>query len=97
MGTHITVGMPERESVEAVLRGAVEKRPHEDNLPFAALAEQLLNRPLSDVTYVAEEAAMQAVRSDHPRITQADLEAALLRLQEHTAPKEERRAVGFCA
>lgn len=97
MGTHITVGMPDRESVEAVLRGAVEKRPHEDNLPFAALAEQLLNRPLSDVTYVAEEAAMQAVQSAHPRITQADLESALLRLQEHTAPKEERRAVGFCA
>lgn len=97
MGTHISVGMPERESVEAVRRGAVEKRPHEENLPFAALAEQLLNRPLSDVTYVAEEAAMQAVRADHPRITQADLEAALLRLQEHTAPKEERHAVGFCA
>lgn len=97
MGTHITVGMPDRESVEAVLRGAVEKRPHEENLPFVALAEQLLDRPLSDVTYVAEEAAMQAVRADHPRITQADLESALLRLQEHTAPKEERRALGFCA
>lgn len=97
MGTHITVGMPSRESVETVLRGAIEKCPHEEGLPFAALAEQLLNRPLSDVTYVAEEAAMQAVRADHPRITAADLEAALLRLQEHTAPKDARRALGFCA
>lgn len=97
MGTHINVGMPTRESVEAVLRGAVEKRPHEENLPYAAMAGQLLNRPLSDVTYVAEEAAMLAVREGHSRITQADLEAALLRLLTHTSPKEERRSLGFCA
>lgn len=95
MGTHITVGMPSRDEVLAVLADALDKRPHEEELGLPALAEQLLDRPISDITYVAEEAAMTAVRAGHERISRADLQAAFERLQAHTAPKGQRRPLGF--
>lgn len=97
MGTHIRVDMPTADAAETVLRLAIEKRPHEEQLDYRRISEQLLNRPLSDVTYVAEEAAMTAVRANRARIAQEDMETALARLAEHTTPKEEHRPLGFCA
>lgn len=96
MGTHIKVDMPSLAEVEDVLAYALDKRPHED-FPLTRYAEQLLNRPLSDVTYAADEAAMHAARARRPRITEADLTAAIRRLEAHTAPKDERRPMGFAA
>lgn len=95
MGTHITVGMPSVDEVNIVLRTAVEKRPHADALDFDSLSERLLNRPLSDVSYVAEESAMTAVRAGHAQIEQSDLETALTRLFRSTSAAPQRRALGF--
>lgn len=61
-----------------------------------AMLEQLLDHPLSDVTYVADEAAMVAVRAGHKRIEAADLDTALAHLRTHNAAAP-RRALGFCA
>lgn len=96
MGTHIKVDMPSLTEVEDVLRYALEKRPHED-FALTPYAEQLLNRPLSDVTCAADEAAMHAARERRTTLTEADLAAALQRLQQRSAPKEERRPIGFAA
>lgn len=95
LGTHITVGMPTADEVKIVLRNAVENRPHADALDFDSLAERLLERPLSDVVYVAEEAAMTAVRAGHRQIEQSDLETALARLFRSTSAMQQRRALGF--
>lgn len=98
MGTHLKVGMPSLAEVQAVLRGAVEKRPHAETLELDALAEKLLEHPLSDVAYVADEAAMVAVRGGHSCIEQSDLDAALTRiLSLNSAAAEVRRPLGFCA
>lgn len=97
MGTHLKVGMPSLEEVECVLRLAVEKRPHAENIDLAGVAAQLLDHPLSDVTYVADEAAMVAVCAGHKRIEAADLDTALAHLRAHNAAAAPRRALGFCA
>lgn len=97
MGTHFKVGMPSLAEVQSVLRLAVEKRPHAEELDLAGVAAQLLDHPLSDVTYVADEAAMTAVRAGRKRIEAEDLEAALERLRTHNAPAAPRRTLGFCA
>lgn len=96
MGTHFKVGMPSLAEVQSVLRLALEKRPHAENIDLAGVAAQLLDHPLSDVTYVADEAAMVAVRAGHKRIEAADLDTALAHLRTHNAAAP-RRALGFCA
>lgn len=96
MGTHIKVGMPSLTEVEDVLAYALEKRPHE-SFPLTPYAEQLLNRPLSDVTAAVNEAAMNTARHRRTVVTEADLAAAIRNIVERTAPKEERRTMGFAA
>lgn len=97
MGTHFKVGMPSLAEVQSVLRLALEKRPHAENIDLEGVAAQLLDHPLSDVTYVADEAAMVAVRAGHKRIEAADLDTALAHLRTHNAAAAPRRALGFCA
>lgn len=96
MGTHIKVGMPSLAEVEDVLAYALEKRPHE-SFPLTTYAEQLLNHPLSDVTCAVDEAAMHTARNRRTVVTEADLAAAIRNISERTAPKEERRTMGFAA
>lgn len=96
MGTHIKVGMPSPADILTVLKTAVEKRPHAEGLDYDGIVARLADHPLSDVTFVADEAAMTAVRSKHPRIEQADLECALTRLlTTATTTTAPRRPLGF--
>lgn len=96
MGTHITVGMPSLTEVEDVLSYALEKRPHAD-FPLTAYARQLLDRPLSDVTFAVDEAAMHAARERRTMVEEQDLAAAVERLQERSGQHKEHRPIGFAA
>lgn len=96
MGTHIKVDMPSLMEVEDVLAYALEKRPHAD-FPLTPFAERLLNRPLSDVTFAVDEAAMNAARDRRSRVEEADMEAALARLLAREAAQKTDRPIGFAA
>lgn len=96
MGTHIRVDMPSLAEVEDVLAYALEMRPHAD-FPVTPFAERLLNRPLSDVTFAVDEAAMHAARDRRSRVEAADLDAAIARLQAREAAQKDRRSIGFAA
>lgn len=96
MGTHIKVDMPSLTEVEEVLAYALEKRPHAE-FPLTPFAERLLNRPLSDVTFAVDEAAMTAARDRRSRVEAADMEAALARLLAREEAQKDRRSIGFAA
>lgn len=96
MGTHIKVDMPSLAEVEEVLAYALEKRPHAD-FPLAPFAERLLNRPLSDVTFVVDEAAMHTARDRRACVEAADLDAAIARLQAREDGQNPGRSIGFAA
>lgn len=96
MGTHIKVDMPSLTEVEDVLAYALEKRPHAA-FPLTPFAERLLNRPLSDVTFTVDEAAMAAARDRRSRVEAADMEDALARLLAREDAQQNRRSIGFAA
>lgn len=95
MGAHITLGMPSQPEVEAVLRGALGKRPHED-FPLEPIAARLLDRPIADITALVDIAAMATARARRPLLTESDLTAALgtLSSQQHSTA---RPAIGFAS
>lgn len=94
-GAHLTVAMPSCEEVEAVLAHALSTRAH-DAFPLRPIAEQLLNRPLSDITHLVDRAAMHTARHHRTSITSSDLTAALAQLQA-TTNTPPRRSMGFAA
>lgn len=94
-GAHLTVAMPSCEEVEAVLAHALSTRSHEA-FPLRPIAEQLLNRPLSDITHLVDRAAMHTARHHRTSITAADLTAALAQLQALTNTPP-RRSMGFAS
>lgn len=94
-GAHLTVAMPSCEEVEAVLAHALSTRAHDD-FPLRPYAEQLLNRPLSDITHAVDRAAMHTARHHRTAITETDLTAAISQLQTLTNPPTHR-SMGFAA
>lgn len=96
MGTHIRVDMPSLTEVEDVLAYALEKRPHAA-FPLTPYAERLLNRPISDVTFAVDEAAMTAARDRRSRVEAADLDIAIARLQAREDAQKGSRSIGFAA
>lgn len=93
MGTHITLGMPSLQEVEAVMSVALAKRPHED-FPLTPFATQLLEHPLSDITAAVDTAAMAAARARRSMLTANDLTTAIETIDaRHYAPM--RAAIGF--
>lgn len=97
LGTHLNVGMPDREEVLELLEYHLSRRPHAE-LELAPYADRLTHGALSDVTYVVEEAAMCAARRRAEQIESCDMEAAFNRLQDHCkATAAPRRGIGFHA
>lgn len=98
LGTHITVGMPDREEVKELLEFHFTGRPHGE-LDWEHYVDRLTQGALSDVTYVVEEAAMNAGRRRADRIESCDVEAAFTRLQEQckTTAAAQHRGIGFHA
>lgn len=97
MGTHISVGMPDAEEVESVLAYELSKRPHAA-FSLRPAAEQLLGRPLSDISFVVDQAARAAVRNGHPQVEESDVTAAMALLPPAAAASEfTPRRIGFAA
>lgn len=97
LGTHINVGLPEKEEVRELLEFHLMQKPHAD-LDLNRYAERLTQGALSDVTYVVDEAAMSAARRRAARIEPTDMETAFAHLHRNSARKENtRRSMGFNA
>ena len=69
----IEVGMPSKQEVLSVLQNGLKKIPVEDNIELEMIAENLLNRPMSDVGYIIRQAARIAVRNDSEVLKQEHL------------------------
>lgn len=95
MGNHIKVDMPSVAEIEAVLTHALNKRPHAD-FPLHTYAEQLQNRPLSDVTAAVDKAAVAAIHARHRCIEESDLNAAVKNMAKFQGITPSR-PIGFVA
>ena len=89
----VLVGMPSRDEVEGLLKKLLEKVPTE-NLDIPTIANGLTGRPLSDVAFVAREAARLAARAGRHSIDQASLLAAVKSAPARAADAEPRK-IGF--
>jgi len=89
----VLVGMPSRDEVEGLMKKLLDKVPTED-IDIAPIATSLAGRPLSDVAFVAREAARLAARSGRNSIDQLSLLAAL-KTAPPRAANEEPRKIGF--
>lgn len=97
LGTHITVGMPDRDEVRELLEFHLSDRPLGE-LDLERYVDRLTCGALSDVTYVVEEAAMNAGRRRAEQIESCDIEAAFTRLHEQSkTTAAPQRGIGFHA
>lgn len=95
LGTHIKVDMPSLAEVKDVLAYALEKRPCK-KFPLLQYAKLMLNHPLSDVTHVVDEAAINAGHARRGKITERDLSKAIEGLlKKQGAQQPPREPIGF--
>ena len=88
------VGMPSKEEILSVLKNGLSNIPHNDNVDLSNLAEELLDRPMSDISYVLRQAARIAVQENDEEVCQCHFEKAIETLG--TVEKEEKpRRIGF--
>lgn len=76
----IEVGMPSAEEADAALSADLARRPTGPGLDLKSVAKRLAGRPMSDVAWVANEAARLAVIQGKERIDQICLLGALKNL-----------------
>lgn len=88
------VGMPNKQEITAVLENSLMKIPIEENINLNKLSEELLNRPLSDVSYVVRQAARIAVRENDEKVSDKHLFKALSELEKNKKAENKRR-IGF--
>lgn len=88
------VGMPNKQEITAVLENSLMKIPIEENINLNKLSEELLNRPLSDVSYVVRQAARIAVRENDEKVSDKHLFKALSELGKNKKAENKRR-IGF--
>lgn len=88
------VGMPSKEEILSVLENGLNTMPHNNNVVLGDLAEKLLDRPMSDISYVLRQAARIAVKENDEEVCQRHFEKAIETLG--TVKKEEKpRRIGF--
>lgn len=73
----IEVGMPGREEIHAILKSLLDDRPTRPGLELEPLADALLGRPISDVSFLVQDAARRTVREKKQAIGTEELQAAL--------------------
>ena len=88
------VGMPSKQEVLAVLENGIKKMPVDGKLDLDALAEKLVNRPMSDVGYIIRQAARIAVKNDSETVKQEHFMEAVNSLSPIQKEPEHRR-IGF--
>ena len=72
----------------------MEKIPFESDIDFDLIAEKLLGRPLSDVSYVIKQAARLTVKNDLEVVKQEYLLEAVNDLGKTEKAPEDRK-IGF--
>lgn len=89
------VGMPSKEEILSVLENGLSNIPHNNNnVDLECLSERLLDRPMSDISYVLRQAARIAVKENDDEVCQRHFEQAIETLG--TVNKEEEpRRIGF--
>lgn len=88
----IEVGMPGREEIRAILESLLGGRPTEPGIELEPLAGELLGRPISDISFVVQDAARRTVRERKQAIGMGELQSALKGLP----PVEgKKRKIGF--
>lgn len=88
------VGMPSKQEVLAVLENGIKKMPMDGKIDLDALADKLVNRPMSDVGYIIRQAARIAVKNDSETVKQEHLIEAVNSL-DPIQKEPERRRIGF--
>jgi len=81
--------------VLALLRKLLSALPTEGDLQLGVLVEELVGRPLSDVSFVVREAARLSAREGRTSITQESLIRALRSAPAREREGSERRKIGF--
>ena len=90
----IEVGMPGRDEIRAILESLLSSRPAEPGIELEPLAGELLGRPISDISFVVQDAARRTVRGRKQAIGAQELQDALKALP----PIEgKKRKIGFGA
>ncbi len=89
------VGMPSKQEIVAVLENGLKKIPVADDIDVYSMSEKLLDRPMSDVSYVVRQAARIAVQQDSEKVTQEHLEQAISGLGINAKPEVKNRTIGF--
>ncbi len=89
----IEVGMPSREEAASLLDSLLDKLPKTGELDVEPLLDVLAGKALSDIAFVAREAARLAAKEGKKQLDQFSLEAALAALPRNDGQKNRR--IGF--
>lgn len=77
----IEVGYPLEEEIRASLESLISDRPHVPGLSLGSAAHRLAGRPMSDISWIVNEAARIAVKSSKEAIDDICLFAAIAKLR----------------
>ena len=92
----IEVGPATAEEIAKVFKAELAKTKFAPKLQIKKLAEKMVGRPLSDVTYVVRQGIRSAVRSGRKQVEQKDLEKGLTELCEaHKLQQKKSHKIGF--
>ncbi|HET7320489.1 MAG TPA: ATP-dependent zinc metalloprotease FtsH [Candidatus Saccharimonadales bacterium] len=76
----VTIGLPDRQDREAILKVHFTKKPLAKNVDLDALAAKSAGSSGADLANIANEAAIIAARNSHSEITQGDVTEAFERV-----------------
>lgn len=76
----VTIGLPDRQDREAILKVHFTKKPLAKNVDLDALAAKSAGSSGADLANIANEAAIIAARNSHTEITQGDVTEAFERV-----------------
>ncbi len=88
----IEVGMPGREEILSLLESMLKDKPTEDQLPLEQYSRDLLGRPISDISFMVQDAARRAVRAGKQAIGAEELQTAMNALP---PPDGKKKKIGF--
>ena len=90
----IEVDRPGQEEILSLLESLLKSRPTEPGLPLEQLSHTLKGRPISDISFMVQDAARRTVRGGKQAIGPDELQAAM----DNLPPVEGRkRKIGFGA
>ena len=76
----VEVTMPTKAEIKALVTSHLSEIPYDKEISLDAVIIKLMNRPLSDVTFVLREACRLAAQNGNTELSQNNLEVAVERL-----------------